>query len=239
MKAPKASSALRIPVRFVNGLMECEFGGTVPLREGTKVELIVDAVDISEEGFLEAMTQPGRHLALPQGSKLRVGLNVKNLKDFTQVETALLTELVVGPKGPFVLANRYAGSSYFTKFIEVEISVPTEKQIQLYPSKVGGLWLLTKGRKATGLSSTTINLPPEVSEKPATSLNHALTILSERFEPWRISHTGNIYEQVFYQEKNGRWYALDYLRNEKLERIEMQIADKLWSDFLARMSAYI
>jgi hypothetical protein len=216
--------------------MECGYGGIVPLREGTEAELIVEANDIAKEDFLKAITEPGRHLALKQGTKLLVGLSVRDHPGFKPIKNAPLIELAPWPKGPIVLASGYSGTYYFTKFIKIELSVPTEKQIRLHGSKVGGLWLLTKGRKATGLSSTTIELPPAVSDETATSLNHALTILSEKFETWRISHTGNVYEQVFYQEKNERWYALDYLRNEKVERIEMEIADKLWSDFLGKMS---
>lgn len=236
MTASKASSSLRIPVRFVDGRIECEYGGIVPLREGTKAELVVEAIDIEKKDFLKAITEPGRHLALNQGTKLLVGLSVRDHPGLKRIGNAPLIDLAPWPKGPIVLASGSSGTYYFSKYIEIELSVPTEKQIQLYGSKVGGLWLLTKGRKATGLSSTTIKLPPEVSKETVTSLNHALTILSEIFETWRISHTGNVYEQVFYQEKNERWYALDYLRNEKVEKIEMEIAGKLWSEFLGKMS---
>ena len=33
------------------------------------------------------------------------------------------------------------------------------------------------------------------------------------FEPWRKSHTGNIYGRIFYKEKNSKWYPIDVLRN--------------------------
>ena len=45
------------------------------------------------------------------------------------------------------------------------------------------------------------------------SLNYAFTRLSEQYEPWRISHTGNIYDRIFYKENNEKWYPIDLLRN--------------------------
>jgi hypothetical protein len=45
------------------------------------------------------------------------------------------------------------------------------------------------------------------------SLNIALTRLSERYEPWRKAHTGNVYDRVIYKESNDKWYPLDVMRN--------------------------
>ena len=40
----------------------------------------------------------------------------------------------------------------------------------------------------------------------AKSLNHAFTLLSQRFETWRISHSGNVFKQGF-THLNGRWWS--------------------------------
>ena len=50
----------------------------------------------------------------------------------------------------------------------------------------------------------------------AKSLNHALTLLSQRFEPDRISHSGNCFRQGFAHLENGRWSSLDDLRLAKI-----------------------
>ncbi len=94
---------------------------------------------------------------------------------------------------------------------------------------------MTDGVEAVGIASTTVLLPPAISAKPVASLNHAYTKLSETFETWRISHTGNIYTRVLYQERNGMWYPLDILRDETLEKQEQEIARGLWEDFMAKM----
>ena len=95
---------------------------------------------------------------------------------------------------------------------------------------------MTEGAEAVGLASTTVLLPSSISTEPVASLNHAYTRLSEVFETWRISHTGNIYNRVLYQERNGIWYPLDILRNKALEKQGQEIAGKLWHDFMKKMS---
>jgi hypothetical protein len=70
-------------------------------------------------------------------------------------------------------------------------------------------------------------LPHSISAEPVATLNHAYTKLSEVFETWRISHTGNIYTRVLYHERNGNWYPLDTLRNKTLEKQVQEIARKL------------
>lgn len=49
--------------------------------------------------------------------------------------------------------------------------------------------------------------------EPATSLNHAFTRISERFEPHRISHTGNAFLCYYYQDR-GKFRRLDSLVDE-------------------------
>jgi hypothetical protein len=119
----------------------------------------------------------------------------------------------------------------------VTIAGPDNKQAQLFDTNRGGLWLVTEGAEAIGLASTAVRLPCAISTEPVASLNHAYTKLSETFETWRISHTGNIYTRVLYQERTGIWYPLDVLRNKALEKQEQEIARNLWDDFMGKMSS--
>jgi len=122
-------------------------------------------------------------------------------------------------------------------FVQVWLDGPNDKQKSSLRTTSGGLWLITHGLDAIGLASTTIRLPAEILPNPVASLNHAYTRLSELFEPWRISHTENIYKHVLYQEKNGKWYPLDLLRNGVLAEKEQEIAQALWGAFLAKITA--
>jgi hypothetical protein len=95
---------------------------------------------------------------------------------------------------------------------------------------------VTEGIEAVGLASTTVRLSSEIADEPARSLNHAYTKLSEAFETWRISHTGNIYQHVLYREKNGKLFLLDVLRNRALQQAEHETAQSLWNTFMAKMT---
>lgn len=228
-------SRLRIPVRYVDGAWECSFGGEVPIKEGTEAELLVEGAAISDTAFLEKMELPGRYKVLDEGTPLLVALTVKPanpppqelkclLRHYAEFQGKIHTELL----------NSWNRNTLH--FVEVRVARPDEKQARRFETDRGGLWLLTQGLEAKGLASTTIRIPREVSADPVASLNHALTKLSETFETWRISHTGNIYTRVFYQERNGNWYPLDVLRNKALDKQEQAIARGLWENLLSKMS---
>lgn len=62
-------------------------------------------------------------------------------------------------------------------------------------------------------------------EKEASSLNNALTIISQEFEPERKSHTGNVFDKCYYQ--NGQqWNPLEDLRL----RVEDSFEERLFLD---------
>ena len=56
------------------------------------------------------------------------------------------------------------------------------------------------------------------------------------YEPWRISHTGNVYQRFLYKENNGKWYPLELLCNRALVEKEQEIAFQMWQDFMSRVS---
>jgi hypothetical protein len=64
------------------------------------------------------------------------------------------------------------------------------------------------------------------------SLNHALTALSELFEPWRISHSGNICKQVLFPGADGKWYPLDRLRRVAEAREEDALINRRWQELM-------
>lgn len=229
------SRRLRIPVRYIDGAWECSFGGEVPIKEGTEAELLVEREAISDTAFLEKIELPGRYKVLDEGTPLFVAVTIKPentppqelrclLKHYAKFQGRIHTELL----------NSWNRNTLH--FVEVHVARPDDRQARRFETDRGGLWLLTQGVEATGLASTSIRIPGEISPEPVASLNHALTKLSETFETWRISHTGNIYTRVFYQESNEGWYPLDLLRNKALHKQEQAIARGLWEDLLSKMS---
>ncbi|MDR1011564.1 MAG: hypothetical protein LBM04_10675 [Opitutaceae bacterium] len=56
---------------------------------------------------------------------------------------------------------------------------------------------------------------PALQKKAAKSVNEAYTRISEAFEPARRSHTGNVFDKVFFESANNVLFPLRELRNGK------------------------
>ena len=64
---------------------------------------------------------------------------------------------------------------------------------------------------------------PDIEGLEANSLNHAFTLLSERYETHRVSHTGSAFKRVFwFDESWNGWRPLEILRNTILLRIAQE-----------------
>lgn len=235
MSESESSGQLRIPVRFVDGVWQLPNGGLVPVKGSAEAELLIKRSLISDAEFVQSFERRARYKVLEEGTSLLIRMTVKPdhpppvrlkpfLKSYHDVQTKLARHLF----------DQFNPGTLF--FVEVKLAGPGDKHVRQFGSEKGGLWLLAQGREFT-LATTTILLPEIIRAKPVWSLNHAYSILSEVFEPWRISHTGNIYKHVFYQERNRTWYPLDILRNEALDRQEQQIANELWNSFMTKMTS--
>jgi hypothetical protein len=228
---------VHIPVRLVDGTWECAFGGAVPVNDGTEAELILERDSIADDAFLARMESKGLYKVLDEGASLLVALTIKPeyppkdtlrplLKYYADFPNAIATESL----------DDWNWNPKTLAFVEVRLAKPDPKHVRLFGSDRGGLWLRTIGIEPDGLVSTTVLLPTAITDEPVRSLNHAFTKLSETFESGRISHTGNIYTRVLYQERNLKWYPLDVLRNKVLAKQEQEIARNLWEEFMAKMN---
>jgi hypothetical protein len=183
------------------------------------------------------MTDKSSIKVLEAGVTLRACLTIKDQSKLSEEKTKHLMSWESARKE---IATEHFQSWTGTSdlsLVEVSIVGPTAQHAKKFDTKTGGLWLLTVGPKLVGLQSSQISLPKAASTDPVNSLNHAFTKLSEAYEPWRISHTGSVYQRFLYKETDGRWYPLELLRNATLAKKEQEIAYQLWQDFLQRMSA--
>lgn len=226
---------LRLPMRCVNGAWELTFGGAVDVRHGAEAELLVKVDDIEDENFVERMLSKSSIKVLDRGATLRAYVSTKNASGLTEQQRQLLKSWKdVGSEiAPGVIDSWSSGP---LSFVDIALGDAIPRQAQLDGGGGGGLWLMTEGAKAVGLQSSLIDLPGFISKEPAISLNHAFTLLSEVYESWRKSHTGNVYQRFLYREKNGKWYPLETLRDAKLAEKEQEIAASLWERFMQRMA---
>ncbi len=226
---------LRASMIYRAGRWELANGGQLPVKEGTTAEIKVPTSEITDRAFLERMTARGTIKILDAGQKLRA---VVSPKDMIGIDANMQKHLIaLQPNRSELGMYQSAGLPEDTRFVEVELGVASDRQKSFPELQDGGLWLVFEGALPKDLISSTIKLPENVTDDPVISLNHAFTVLSEKFEPWRKAHTGSVYERFYYQENDGLWYALSLLRDAGAAEKEQEIAYKLWQDFLKRSSA--
>jgi hypothetical protein len=236
VKKVTPEQSIRIPVKRVDGTWEFSYGGKVPVENGTEGELIVPAKAIVDPKFLERMKTKASIRILEEGADLLAYVVTKDDKSIPEKLKVHLTpwsELRNSIATEFI-DNWNAGQP---SFVKVTIGTPADRHKAKFETQSGGLWLLIEGRESAGLQSSRISLPDGITDEAAISLNHAFTLLSEVFEPWRKAHTGTVYQRYLYKEKNGRWYPLELLRNGAIAGQEQAIAFGLWQDFLAKIAA--
>lgn len=227
-------SPIRIPVKLVDGKWEYFYGGELPIKNAAIGELIVDKVDVTDKEFLAKLKKTSKHKILEAGRSLLVALTVKNLG---QLDEGLRKYLISPGEKKIKLGSEYyfTSRSGSTHFVKITIGQPTDAQKAKNPEEKGGVWLHVEGIEPKRLSTSTIDLP-EGMGGPADSLNHTFTLLSERYEPWRKSHTGNIYNQILYQENNNKWYPLDLLRKAAIAKEEHEVVRTQWENIVKELA---
>ena len=116
-----------------------------------------------------------------------------------------------------------------------ERSVDESKQfltrIKIFPPGVGlfseivideDLKISFRGTKSPELLDCKCKIPALKNEQ-AKSVNHAFTLISEKFEKHRRSHTGNVFEQVYYNRSPDGWVRLKERRNQLIREYEYEL----------------
>lgn len=211
---------VRIPVKRVGDAWEFFYGGGIPVKDGALGELIVGANQVTDARFLERMTGETSVRIFDEGSLLLVALSDRSQKG--------------GRIGQWPNIDRELvphGTTRFEAIVVAPLPASIVKQPQLRGvQKESGVWLRLKGLERSELVCRAVRLPDELESRIATSLNHAYTLLSEKYETHRISHTGNVYSRIFYEESNGKWYPLADLRDGVRVEAERQLIAAAWQE---------
>lgn len=210
---------VRLPVKWVDGEWEFLYGGSVPVRDGALGELTISVHQIADEQFRDRVARTLTVRILEEDTALLVALSDPNTKG-----------AMVGDLPPDVKIHDLPAG--VTRMVRIKLGPLGSKGEQanlLEKFKTGGLWLKLTGLNRTELLGSTVLMPVPVKDS-AVSLNHAFTLLSELYETHRLSHTGNVYTRVFYQEQNGEWYPLNDLRVGVWSEAERRLLDDTWSE---------
>jgi hypothetical protein len=216
---PDWVAKVTLPVKRVGDRWEFFYGGDVPVKDGTLGELTLSADWLTDERFKQWVMQERLIKVLDEGAELRVALSDVSANGQR-----------IGEWPEPNLLRVPAGTTRFEPIWLGPIK-PKEGRPPLSPDmERGGLWLKLKALKKCELLTSTVRLPEGCSVPAGISLKHAFTVLSERSERHRISHTGNVYARVFYKERNNRWYPFDDLRRGVQAEAERELLSSTWQE---------
>lgn len=201
----------RIPVEFRNGAWVNENGRRLVAAPGTKAEFWIKQQALPDLWPHVDVATSASGQFLDKGSCLRFALSVRHKNQLTE---ELASHLILPHDmwhkvewGP--VKGWYSTDAHF---IQVELGEPSDAQRAEFPSFTGGLLIKVRGHNITEIEPSSFDLPKGIEARKPQSLNHAYTILSEVYELHRASHTGSVYQRVFYEGNGGIWYPLELLR---------------------------
>ena len=189
---------IRIPVRIRNdGNIEYFYGGELPeMREGTIGDLVVPEWSVADQSEVARLQQ--EHVVSLPDSGSEVLFAVDGRQTPAELRQHLKKVTAWGPK------KSHAGEGIIDA-VEVILD-KTPLQLRL------------RGTKPAKLQGVSCSIPS--LDMKARSLNHAYRLVSEHFEPKRISHSGNVFE-LAYVNSGGRWVSLGHRRDATEATFEM------------------
>lgn len=186
---------VKIPVKIVDGKVVSLYGDKLPEMKNVTGDLVVPASSFLDQKQIANFSQKDWSLMLRSGSVLII--NVASDRNERGLNTAM--------SNPEQNYPRTAKPGFVRVILRQQ------------------LYLQHRGTKSSMLQPCLCTLPDLGVE--ATSLNHAYTIASKRFETERRTNTGNVFLNV-YHNLDGRWEKLEWLRERldaKFERSTYKI----------------
>jgi hypothetical protein len=182
-----------IPTRVVNGSLEYFYGGPLPkLRDGTVFDMIVPEWAIEDKSFLPMLQRHHYDVLLRDSSVVYCAVALDQVPEPLKKSTLTLESLVKGKVSARV-PSMFPGKGF------VPINLMERLELELRGTKLGRL----KSAKC---------IIPALGQE-AHSLNHAYRLISESFEPVRISHSGNVFNEMLYVDGKGQCFRLGELRD--------------------------
>ncbi len=169
------SKIVKIPIEIKNGKVEFYFEGSLPeIKDGTLGDLFVPAYAVKNEKIIILLSEERNIPLLKKGTELFVQIQ-------TNVESKDLEEIVADPEECGVLVKK--------KFMRIVLEDP--------------LYLILKGTKHPVLSGAKCKAIKN-NNISGISLNHIYTLISQLHESERISHTGNVFKKIYYEDKTAK-----------------------------------
>lgn len=182
---------IKIPIRIANNIIRYYYGGDLPeFSDGAIGDLIVPEFAVIDKKFISIIQAEQKYQILDRDTIVMMGIKGNDLP--TEFRQNI---------NPNHLDHEY---KIHDGFVGVLLKEP--------------LYLQYRGSKKPTLSDVKCYI--EVLKIDAISLNNAFTIISEKFETSRKSHTGNVFDKCFYKSENGKWYPINKLREDIVSKFE-------------------
>ena len=186
----KFAKTVRIPVRISKGNVTFFYGGSLPVMEDNIIgDLIVPAYAIKDPGILKRLSKETIKHVLPLGTILLVEFHPKDFDNLDANTEHHFRETF----------RRYLQNDSENSFFQIRGGY--SEVILKEPLRV-----FTRGTKFPVWAPCICDIP--FLNMEARSLNHAYTLMSQVFEPSRMTHTGNVFKRVYFQDIDGHWYPL-------------------------------
>jgi hypothetical protein len=183
-----AAKTVHVPVRIEKGQVTLLHGGKkLVLKNGATGTLILYASTILDEELRKQLSQVTSVELLPTGARLMADVNPRNSSE---------TDRDVLRK------DSRCGYIHGTGHFHIALHLH------------GPLLLQLKGTKKPSLLPCPITIPA-LDGQPVESVNEAYTVVSQRYEAHRRSHSGNVFQKVLFLHRDD-WRPLKELR----ERVE-------------------
>ena len=191
---------LVIPLKVVWGEFYYFYGGRLPiLPNGTMCDLIVPASAIEDRDFLFRLEARHVEELLPAGETI-----------LTAVSTARVpTDWRKRAYSPEQIGDPFGGDLAKDVSTKLSINNPDSLFVEIILKDPLGLDL--RGTKHGRLIRASCVIPA-LDGKEAVSLNHAYRLISEAFEPDRISHVGNVFRKMVHLDNQEGCFLLNDLR---------------------------
>lgn len=192
------SKKVTIPVIIRDGKLEYFYGGSLPEFEGSYIgDLVLPESSIKDKEFLNMLQKEVEAEILPENTKLYI---VMNPMSYEHVD------------------NKYVLKANSIKTLNYEFS----GKILVALILIEPLRILTRGTKKAILLPTKCFIPS--LELVFESLNTAYTKISEKYEPNRRTHSGNVFDKCLYHSYDEDiWLSIDYLRGSEEAKYEYSL----------------
>jgi hypothetical protein len=163
---------VKIPVKIKNGLIEFYFEGPLPeIENGTLGDLIVPSYSV-------------------KNPKLKKLLSEERKIPLLKKDTILFVHVQVQADGKHIFRIGAIPDEGALKEDLNFVPISLEETLYLY----------LRGTKHPTLCDVKCKAIHE-EDLRAKSLNHIYTLISEKYEKNRISHTGNVFKKIFYEDE--------------------------------------